>query len=164
MKQFIFFVVMLLLAIEGPLWAITVEIKNPCGGPPWLLTQHKLEDPKSVGALTLEIFDQAQINYLGSELGINSINNTPTGSDALEVISDRQMRAYGWCYAIDNEVSGGLAHEQMIDNNQSHLVWFFGFAYYLDGDWVTMCEPTAESRPKFICGDSNRRLRPNRSL
>jgi hypothetical protein len=153
LKPFIFIMMITLFALERPLSAVTVEIKNPCGGASWLITNHKLDHPQSVGALTLEVFEQSQITYLGSVEGINSINKTPMGSDALEVISDRNMRAYGWCYAIDSEVSEGLAHEQMIKHDQSHLVWFFGFANYIDGNWVTMCEPTAESRPKFICGE-----------
>lgn len=94
----------------------------------------------TVSAVTLSAFDQNGVTYLGAEQGFNSILGTPTGMDALEVISDTEMRAYGWCFTIN----GYLSHEMMDQTyfeEDSIVTWYYGFTYYDSGEWSGICTP-----------------------
>ena len=105
----------------------------------------------SVGSVTLEALTNLGVPFQGSEHGIHSIRNTVTGDDALEVISDREMRAYGWCYRL-NGVEPDLFPDQVFVQSDADVIdWFFGFAHYKDGNWVTYCTPTQTIRPTYIC-------------
>jgi hypothetical protein len=95
--------------------------------------------------------DQNKIPYQGSERGFNSIYNTPVGDAAIEVISDTEMRAYGWCYFVDGTEPGIFADEIVLVNSINKIEWVFSFAHYKNGKWIAMCEPAYSITPDFLC-------------
>ena len=122
--------------------AAQVRVQNPCAENTWLNVTLSTVIGSSVGSVTLEALTNLGVPFQGSEHGIHSIRNTVTGDDALEVISDREMRAYGWCYRL-NGVEPDLFPDQVFVQSDADVIdWFFGFAHYKDGNWVTYCTPT----------------------
>lgn len=93
----------------------------------------------SLGEISLEMFNNYQIPYLGTEQGFNSILNSPTGLDAMVVVSEREMKSYGWCYSINGVVPEVYPNEVFIDSVNDEVLWFWGYAHYLDGQWVGQC-------------------------
>ena len=131
--------------------AAQVRVQNPCAENTWLNVTLSTVIGSSVGSVTLEALTNLGVPFQGSEQGIHSIRNTVTGDDALEVISDREMRAYGWCYRL-NGVEPDLFPDQVFVQSDADVIdWFFGFAHYKDGNWVTYCTPTQTIRPTYIC-------------
>ncbi|RZJ25676.1 MAG: DUF4430 domain-containing protein, partial [Flavobacterium sp.] len=55
----------------------------------------------SLGFLTEFLLNKGQIPYTGDKSGIASIAGSPVGDDAIEVLSDSKLRAYGWCVEVD---------------------------------------------------------------
>ncbi|MEM7647497.1 MAG: hypothetical protein AAF203_11345 [Pseudomonadota bacterium] len=93
-----------------------------------------------VGTLSVNVFDAYGVPYIGNNMGIHSIYETPTGEDALEILSKSEMRAYGWCYSVDGIEPEVLPNQYLIPDDESVVVWFFGFAHYQAGEWVSQCE------------------------
>ena len=132
-----------------PLLAAQLEIVGPCSQKPILDT--KWEEPASnVGAFTIEVLDYYGIKYVGSAEGLNSIQGTPTGMDAIEVISDNHMRAYGWCYEVDGRQPSKMPHHVRMQGKK-HVKWFFAFSTYKDGRWRDYCTPSYSVKPDFLC-------------
>ena len=131
--------------------AAQVRVQNPCAENTWLNVTLSTVIGSSVGSVTVEALTNLGVPFQGSEQGIRSIRNTVTGDDAMEVISDREMRAYGWCYRL-NGVEPDLFPDQVFVQSDADVIyWFFGFAHYKDGKWVTYCTPTQTIRPTYIC-------------
>lgn len=96
----------------------------------------------TVGDLTIESFERAGLIFQGTKEGINQIENSPIGMDALEIISDTEMKAYGWCFSVNGKVPESFAHHiSLKETDNSVVIWFFGYAHYLDGKWVAQCVP-----------------------
>ena len=70
-------------------------------------TQWSVHTPTNIGDMTIEIFNKFQIPFSGSKYGISQIYDK--GQD-IEVISDTEMKAYGWCFEVD-----GMIPETMPD-------------------------------------------------
>lgn len=133
--------------------AVEVTVDDPCGDAPWMQTEFDAAQGvgESVGALTIAALESHAISYSGSEAGLSSIKDTPTGDAALEVVSDREMRAYGWCYHVNGMEPGLYPDEVSIESPTDKVKWFFAYALYVDGEWTEMCVPTNATRPAFIC-------------
>lgn len=101
---------------------------------------------KTVGEISVEIFESNKIPYIGTAEGIRSILGTPIGDDSLVIESDTKMRAYGWCFTIDGVLSETLVDQTYLQNTESTLVWYYAFAQYDSGKWVSFCTP-AYSHP-----------------
>lgn len=97
---------------------------------------------ETVGQLSVRVLGQAGIPFLGSEWGIFSIYDTPVGDPALEVISDTEMKAYGWCYWLDGQLSETLIGDTQFHSPDQVLEWKWSYAHYLDGQWVAQCVPS----------------------
>ncbi len=132
--------------------AIGVEFVHPCGADPILRVNADFEVGTSVGQASVQTLQVHGIKFVGAESGINSVEDSPTGDAALEIISDREMRAYGWCFEYNGVEPGLYPHEIFIQNDDDSIKWFFGYAWYKDGNWVAMCVPTHREKPSFICG------------
>jgi len=143
--------VILLLLSASPTWAARVVIENPCEPTPWLDTQHPSDVGQSVGIATISVLDGAMIPYVGSDGGISSIRNTVSGDAALEVVSDTEMRAYGWCFSLNGIEPNEMPDQVFVSSEQDVIRWYFGYAHYHDGAWVSYCTPTSQTRPKYIC-------------
>lgn len=146
MRAFIF----LSLFFSIPSWAVRVEILGPCSSTPLFVGQVE-QLFKHVGQLTVHVLNKEAIPYDGNEIGLHSIYNTPTGLEALEVISDTEMKAYGWCYEIDGKIPEVLPKDFPLTGKEKTIKWFFGHAHYLQGNWVSQCEKSYLNPPSFLC-------------
>ena len=151
--RFIFSLLSLVLLAQ-PALAVRFIVQNPCSPTPWLNVTAAAVVGDSVGHATIATLDRERIEYLGNEQGINSIKGTVTGDPALEIISGHEMRAYGWCYRINNREPSDFPDQVKIGGNNDVIYWVFGFAHYLNGEWVSMCTPTHLIRPTHICPQS----------
>lgn len=149
-RQRVFF--WLLIFSTSPAFAARVVIQNPCGGNTWLDTIVTSATGRSIGAVTIEAFDAHKTVYVGNAIGIHSIRGSVTGDRALEVLSDREMRAYGWCYSVNGVQPDDYPNDILVKDDSEIILWFFGFAHYRDGKWISYCTPTQMTRPALICG------------
>ena len=146
----LFFIVAVVL-FSGSAHAVNVSVQNTCNEFRWLDADIALVGEQTVGDLTISAFDSNSLPYIGTTAGINSIRATPVGSEAIEVISGTHMRAYGWCYEINGVSPDQMPDQIKVTSNDEQINWYFGFAEFKDGEWVSYCTPTHTVRPKFIC-------------
>lgn len=133
-------------------FAITYEIIGPCSEVPTQSGSFDLNDLSvNAGKISVAIFDQQKIPYVGSVQGFISINNTLTGIDSTEVLSDTKMRAYGWCYSVNGAIPDILASEYLFSSNNDKLVWFYGYSTYEDGKWSDYCVPSYTVKAAQFC-------------
>ncbi len=99
--------------------------------------------PKTVGQVSVDFFNQNQIPFVGDIDGIVSIYGL--GSD-LDVISDTDMKAYGWCYSVNGVVPEDFVHKVNIIDQKTELIWFYAYAYYKAGEWVAQCVRSHEEK------------------
>lgn len=143
-----FIIINLLLSIS--VWGIDLKFIGPCEKSP--IRTIKIDKSFSnVGELTLAALEENQIPYLGTEEGFNSIFNTPTGLEAIEVLSDFEMRSYGWCYSVDGISPEIYPDEMPITPKTKTIVWHYGFAHFYKGEWLTQCTPAYTVKPRALC-------------
>ena len=108
-----------------------------------LLNQQVEITSEALGKLTDHIVQAAVQGkflkaYEGSEMGVKSINGL---GSALEVLSDTEMNAYGWCYRVDGKVIDLLAGQCLLTGNESSIEWYYAYAHLNRNDWTAMCVP-----------------------
>lgn len=147
MKKFI-------LPLLFSLSADAVELKfiGPCQEA-FIMKVNVTEDYENVGQLTIETLKKFGIPHKGTYEGLASAFETPTGDASVEVISDIELRAYGWCFSVDGVSPEVYPHEVTITRDTKSVVWHFGFARYYKGQWVTQCTPAWKVKPAFLCKD-----------
>jgi hypothetical protein len=133
-------------------YAVAVEIKfiGPCQKDP-IISMQVSDTFSNVGELTVATLIKYKLPFKGNAQGINSIFNTPTGLEALEVISDIEMRAYGWCYSVDGVAPEVFPHEVRVTSKTQSIVWHYGFAHFYKGEWITQCTPAYTVKPSVMC-------------
>lgn len=94
--------------------------------------------PQTVGQISIENFNKNQIPFVGDIDGIINIYGIES---ELDLISDTDMKAYGWCYSINGIVPEDFVHKVNVTAQETELVWFYGYAYYKSGEWVSQCVP-----------------------
>ncbi|MCK6596194.1 MAG: DUF4430 domain-containing protein [Bacteriovoracaceae bacterium] len=147
MKLFSLFVVVLYFSFST--LAHELSVIGPCLEKPMFLVD-VADKFETVGDLTIHTFNKNGIPYLGNERGINVIFNSPIGDASLEVISDTEMRAYGWCFFVNGEVSMEYADETYL-NPGDKVEWIYSYALYSKGEWKSMCNPSYKIKSEFIC-------------
>lgn len=140
----------LLTLISTFSFAATFEFVGPCQRAPLFETQIQTKVGATVGSATIALLNQFEISHQGTQRGMNSIFDTPTGLDAMEILSDTQMNAHGWCYSI-NGLSPEVYPDEVVLTNDDHVMWWFGYAHYDSGTWITQCEPTWKRAPTQFC-------------
>lgn len=145
------FTATLILTSASHASAVTYEITAPCSRETAREgTMMIPSPPMSLGQVTMLILHKESLPYVGSDRGLNSLLQTPTGDKSLELISDSQMKAYGWCFEVDGRLPDELAHQFQLKGPE-HLRWFYGFAEYKDGEWVSFCNPAGPSTQRRYC-------------
>ena len=139
------------LLISTNAQASRIIIEDPCSMEPWLDKIVKTSLGRNVGEISVATFDAHQILYVGAEAGINSIRNSVTGDQAIEVLSDNEMRAYGWCFSVNGVQPDEYPNKVKVKSESDIIRWFFGYAHYRDGKWISYCSPTNILRPSYIC-------------
>lgn len=138
MKRFLFLMLtvsLTTLVVAAPSRALTLEIHDRNQG----VTRFDLPAPhpnSDAGAVTINAFHDHNIPFEGSAGGITSIYGQ--GSD-LEVISDKVMKAWGWCFAIDDKVGDKMPDQVELPAAARVLKWFYAYALYDSGAWTGYC-------------------------
>lgn len=132
MKFLLFF---LLLCLSLAAQAVHFEVLGR-QGQSLFQTSSGVKLPSTVGLFTVHVFDAFEVPYEGGDAGIASIYGV--GQD-IDVISDTEMKAYGWCFAIDGVVAETMPDKTVLAKPTSHIVWFYGYAHYKNGQWVAQC-------------------------
>ena len=115
--------------------AITVEVLSEKGEQ--LFQQNiGLMLPSTVGEVTIAIFDQHSVPYAGTESDIAEIYNL---KQEIKVVSDTEMKAYGWCFSINGAVVETMPDETEVITADSMIQWFYAYAHYKDGQWIGQC-------------------------
>jgi hypothetical protein len=138
-----------MIMILEALMTLAFEIVGPCEKKP-LFSSQEQSKVNSLGLLTIDVLEKNNIPYQGSEKGLNSIYQTPVGLAAIEVISDQEMRSFGWCFEIDG-VTPEVYPDEVALKDVKKVTWFFGFAHFKNGQWVSQCEKAWKVKPKFLC-------------
>jgi len=140
----------LLLVTSFSVSALELQFIGPCSSSPILKVEVN-EEFSNVGELTIATLLKLNIPFRGTEQGLASAFNTPTGSDSVEHVSPEEFRAHGWCYSVDGFSPELYPHEIPLTKETKSIVWHFGFARFYRGNWVTQCTPTWTVKPKFLC-------------
>jgi hypothetical protein len=142
----------MILTLLFPLqtFALSFEVVGPCAETPIYQTTTTLHHT-SLGYLTEYLFKKDNVPYTGTESGITSIFNSAVGNEALEVLSNNTMRAYGWCVEVDGRQPGQMPDKVRINENTKHIRWFYAFTLYDAGDWSQFCTPSYLIKSKQMC-------------
>ena len=144
-----------LLMLSNSVYAASISFVGPCEEAPLFATEIAVERKASVGQLTIKVLDLNEIDYIGSEIGMNSIFNTPTDTEAIEIISREELYAYGWCYSVNGAEPQVYPNEVFVEpQGQEEIIWWYGYAHYKKGKWLSQCLPANKRKPDFLC-DSN---------
>ena len=99
-----------------------------------------LEKYKNLGELTIALLTDFKIPHTGTSYGLVSLYNI---QQDIEVISDTEMKAYGWCYLVNEVLSEKMLNEVLIDslphNSELNIKWYYGYAHYKNGEWISQC-------------------------
>lgn len=139
----------LIVLITASSFAATFDIIGPCSETPQLSASMKV-GVTNVGDATIKFLDLNNVDYIGSRVGMKSIFNSPTGLDAMEIISDYEMNAHGWCYSVNGH-EPNIYPDEVELKDTDHVIWWYGFAHYYKGEWLSMCEPTWKRAPSQFC-------------
>lgn len=144
----------ILLALLFSLSANAVELKfiGPCSDE-FIMKVNVTDVYENVGMLTINTLSKFSIPHQGTPEGLVSAFETPVGDDAIEVISDEELRAYGWCFAVDGVAPEVYPHEAPVTPETKSVVWTYGFARFYKGEWVTQCTPAHTVKPASLCKD-----------
>lgn len=140
----------LTLFVSTNLFAGSLSVISPCEQTTAVFHSYNFDGVSNVGQQSVEILTKLKIPFQGSFRGMNTILNTPLGLDALEVISDTEMNAYGWCYSV-NGFEPGEFSDQVTITQEDDIIWWYGFAKYKDGNWITQCTPSYERNTSLFC-------------
>ena len=150
------FLLIMLFSLSS--YAVELKFIGPCQEE-FIMRTIVSDEFSNVGELTIETLKKFGIPFLGNYQGLNSAFETPVGEGAIEVISDVELRAYGWCYSVDGIAPEVFPHEMPVTSETKMVVWHFGFARYYKGEWVTQCTPAFTVKPKFLCEDSDKDIK-----
>lgn len=127
-----------------------IEFIGICDEQPILKTVKSFEEGDNLGELSIKVLDLYEVDYQGNERGINTAFQTPFGDESLVVLSDTEMKAYGWCFSINGQVPEVYA-DQIILENGDKISWYYAFAHYKNGEWIAQCSPSWKNPLKRWC-------------
>ena len=55
--------------------------------------------------------------------------------------SESEVRAFGWCFAINDQVPDTLPDEYALTGTEKSITWFYSYASRIYGRWTTQCVP-----------------------
>jgi hypothetical protein len=145
--------ILILLSFYLPsAFTATIKIIGPCSKTPIRESQLEIKNfSKNLGQITLDYLAQENIPYEGDQSGIRSINHSAVGDDALEILSDTKMRAYGWCVAVNNINVEKMPDEIFLTKQNDIVTWYYAYATYDHGEWVNFCSPSFLLMPSIFC-------------
>lgn len=141
--------IFLILTISNS-YALTFKVYGPCDDAPLFSTKVNLEGSTTAGALSVKIFNENQIPYIGADSYMQSIFNSPFGLDAMEVLSDTHMRSHGFIYSVSGVVPETYPNEVYVTNDDE-VIWYYGYVEYLEGEWGVDYLYTNKIKPAQFC-------------
>lgn len=132
--------------------ALTWKVFGACSSSPVQQGEVTADISKSVGAITVDIFNQNKIPFVGAAEGMNSILNTPIGMDAMEIVSQTEMRVYGWCYSVNGKQPLQMPHEIKFQKQTDELIWYYAYSTNNKGEWTDYCSPAYWIKAIQFCG------------
>lgn len=84
--------------------------------------------------------------FRGSAGGVSSINKM---GGVLEVLSDTEMNAYGWCYRVDGVSPDLMPNQYLLTGREAVIEWYYAYAHIDHDRWTSMCVP-ADHMPEHI--------------
>lgn len=133
--------------------AIELKFIGPCEDA-FIMKTEVTETYENVGELTIETLKKFSIPHSGTPAGLASAFETPVGDESVEVLSETEMRAYGWCYSVDGVAAEVYPDETPVTPETKSIVWHYGYARFTNGEWITQCTPAWEIKPAFLCKDT----------
>ena len=131
--------------------AVYFDVIGPCSNRPAYSGSFKTDITESVGKISMDIFEAHKIPFVGTEDGMNTIMGTAVGDDAIELISDTKLRAYGWCFSINGVIPDVLSSQSHISKQNDYISWFYAFSTYDSGVWVDYCVPSYTIKSPQFC-------------
>ncbi len=115
--------------------AVTIKVIGEKGA---MLFESKIESqiPSDVGTVSVLAFDLGHVDYEGDSSSISKIYNL---GQNIEVVSDTEMKAHGWCFAINGQVPETMPDKTEVLNQDTTIEWYYAYAHYKDGDWIGQC-------------------------
>lgn len=101
-----------------------------------LSTKKRITQATTVGDVSVDVLEAFEVPYKGGSFGFSEIAGL--GQD-IDVISDTEMKAYGWCFSLDGVVPETMADQTPLSGHAGVLEWYYGFAHYKNGEWVAQC-------------------------
>lgn len=132
--------------------AITWKVYGACSETPVYEGTYEADLNQSLGEISKQIFDTKKIPYVGVPEGFNSILNTPVDLDSIEVISDKEMRVYGWCFAVNKKTPDAMPHKVHFSSQKDELIWFYAYTTNYANQWKDdYCSPAYWIKAKQFC-------------
>lgn len=138
------------LLISSSAWALDFKVIGPCSDTPMAHTSVPAT-ATTLGDLTIGALTSLGLPFTGDRSGISSIASSPRGDEALEVLSDTQMRAYGWCVEIDGTQPDVMPDEVQVTPATKSVTWFYAYSVYDAGVWKDYCSPSWKIRTLNVC-------------
>lgn len=151
MQKLIFITVILSGLLSHTASAFEVNFVGACSPESLLTSEVKYVKGMNVGEMSLKVLDDHGIPYQGTSAGLNQLFDTPIGLDAMEVVSDNEMMAYGWCFEIDGTIPEVFADKVPVKSTTKVVTWFYGYAHFLNGEWISQCEKSYLRRSAQFC-------------
>jgi hypothetical protein len=129
---------------------VSFVINDICTDQDLINTEVELKE-STLGKLTIELLNQFKVEYVGGDYGISSIKNSPKSDEALIVLSDYEMLAFGWCFKVDGEILEEMPDKVFIDTKTNSIQWYYGFAHYQKGEWISQCSMDRLLVKKIFC-------------
>ena len=146
-----FFIFIFLVFANSSYAQIQFKIIGACSKEPILNEKVSMHNANNVGAFTIERLIKNNLEHIGDQQKLESIDSSPVGEKALEIINRKEMRAYGWCFYVNGEQPEVYPHKIKMNPNINSVTWVFAYAYYKDGEWLSMCEHSWKIKPPFLC-------------
>lgn len=131
-------------------YAGSISFIGPCDKNPIAQYPLTLKTTSNVSSVTIETLEKNNIPYIGSKLGLNSIFDSPVDKEAIEFLGPNELLAYGWCYSVNDFEPNTYPHEFSVSANDD-ILWWYGYAHYKNGQWLTQCTPSYERKSDFLC-------------
>lgn len=143
---------LLALIFSNPAFAVSWKVYGACSEVPIHRGESKVPDiDQSVGEISEQIFKDHKIPYVGNASGFSSIANSPTDLENIEVISDREMRVYGWCYTVNGVIPEKMPDQIFLKTKNDSINWFYAYSTNLENQWTDYCTPAYWEKPKQFC-------------
>ena len=131
--------------------AVYFDVIGACSKKPLHAGRFITDISESVGKISVDIFEANKIPFVGSEEGMSMIANSPMGLDAMEVLSDTKMRAYGWCFTVNGVLPDVLASKSFLTSQNDYISWFYAYSTYDAGIWTDYCIPSYNLKAEQFC-------------